>query len=128
VDIHTSTILTPAPSSSTSTTVAAAQPGSAVEWYIGIMVGGAAVVLLQAIEERAERGVTPRTRDQAGTIVAELCRIRYYLAGQQDFEPLAKRLGIAQLLATGDIPLATAEWAVDQVLTIVRKTMRAQAS
>ena len=123
----TSTIITPAPSSSTSTATSTTKPSSAVEWYIGIQVGGAAVVLLQAIEERGERGVTPTTRDQAGEIISELCRIRYYLAGQQDFEPLAKTLGIAQLRAC-DIPLATAEWAVDQVLAIVRKVMRARAS
>lgn len=71
--------------------------------------------------------MTPTTRDQAGEIISELCRIRYYLAGQQDFEPLAKKLGIAQLRAC-DISLPTAEWAVAQVLDIVRKVMRARSS
>lgn len=123
MDIHTSAVTPLAPSSAKVTAKAA----SAVEWYIGVQVGGAAVVLLQAIEERAERGVTPTTRDQAGVIIAELCRIRYYLAGQQDFEPLAERLGIAQLRAC-DIPLPTAEWAVGQVLAIVRKVMHDRAS
>ena len=117
---HASTI--PAPSSTKITP----RPRNAIHWYIGVQAGGAAAVLLEALEERRDRGVTPATRDQAGVIIGELCRIRYYMP--QDFEALAKEHGVAMLHECGDVSRATAEWAVGQILAIVRKVMRARAS
>ena len=110
-----------APSSAKATS----KPASVFEHYIGLQTAGAAAVLLETMAEYADRGVTPATKDRVGTLLAELCWLQQCSAGYLDFDVVARERGVAVLRAN-DILLATAEWAVTQVLDIVRKVVRDQ--
>ena len=120
---HISAVTTSAPSSLTAT----ANLASLTEHYIGLQVAGAAAVFLLAVVEHGDGGVSPQTQEQSGRLISELYRLQRYTAGQFDFAAVARRQGVA-LLREGDIDLATAERAVDQVLKILACVVKSRLS
>jgi hypothetical protein len=120
---HTSAVTTPAPSSTTAT----AKPASFIEHYIGLQVAGAASLLLLALEEYGDGGLSPRTKEQSGQLFFELFRLHQFMLGHGDFNAIARRHGVA-VLRKDDIKLATAEAAVDEVLQILAQVVKSQLS
>ena len=111
----TITALAPAPS----TAKATSKPASFIENYVGELAAAAAI-LLEALGEFRDRGLTPRTKMAAGDLIAQLYRLRAFLVPTWDFDAIARAHGIAALRAA-DVSPATAEAAVDEVLTILGK-------
>ena len=116
-------VTTSAPSSTTAT----AKPASFIEHYIGLQVAGAASLLILALEEYGDGGLSPKTKEQSGQLIFELFRLHQFMIGRGDFDAIARRHGVAVLRKDG-INLATAEIAVDEVLKILAKVVKSQLS
>ena len=120
---HTSAVTTPTLSSAKAT----AEPASFIEHYIGLQVAGAASLLLLALEEYGDRGLSPKTKEQSGQLFFELFRLHQYMLGRGDFDAIARRHGVA-VLRKDDITLPTAEMAVDEVLKILAHVVKSELS
>lgn len=120
---HISAVTTPAPSSTTTT----AKPASFIEHYIGLQVAGAASLLLLALEEYGDGGLSPKTKEQSGELMFELFRLHQFMIDRGDFDAIARTQGVA-MLRKDDITLATAEIAVDEVLKILAQVVKSQLS
>jgi hypothetical protein len=73
--------------------------------------------------EYADRGLSPRTKENVGELFVQLFKWRQFAIPDWDFERIAREQGVA-ILRAADIPLATAEAAVDEILIILGKVVR----
>ena len=109
-----------APSSST-----AAAPTDTVERLVGQLVAAAGMAIVEALDERRHGALTPRTKMRGGDLICELFRWRKFLiADFPNFDCIARTHGLAALRAC-DVPPATADVLVDEVLDLLRKIVRA---
>jgi len=119
--VHT-TPATPilAPSASS----AAPAPANTIERHVGELVAAAGLVIVEALDERANGGLTLRTKCRGGDLICELFRWRKFLiADFPDFDCIARTHGLAALRAC-DVPSATANTLVDEVLDLLHKVIR----
>jgi len=112
---HTSAVNVPAPPS----TKVARRPPTSLENYIGLQVAAAAAVLLQMLAEFGGGGVSPVTKNSFCDLIGELFELQRATVGYFDFDVVAHKRGIA-VLRENDIPLAVAEFAVDEALAALR--------
>jgi hypothetical protein len=117
--MHPGTAVTPfAPSPSK------AEPAPTLERHIGELVAAAGLVIVEALDERANGGLTLRTKCRGGDLICELFRWRKFLiADFPDFDCIARTHGLAALRAC-DVPSATANTLVDEVLDLLHKVIR----
>jgi hypothetical protein len=80
-----------------------------------------------ALEEYRDGGLSPKTKEQSGKLMAELYRLHQFMLGREDFDAIARRHGVA-VLRKDDITLPVAEIAVDEVLKILAQVVKSQLS
>ena len=108
-----------APSRST-----ASAPTNTLEHHIGALVAAAGMTIVEALDERADGGLTPATKMRGGDLICELFRWRKFLiADFPDFDSLARAHGSAALRAA-DVPPTSADILVDEVLILLHKVVR----
>src|SRR5262249_23513226 len=104
--------LAPAPS----TTPA---PANTIEHRVGEIVAAAGLVIVEALNERADGGLTPATRTRGGHLIAQLYGLRNFLiADFPNFDAIAREHGTAALRAC-DAPPATADLLASEVLDLL---------
>jgi hypothetical protein len=111
-----------APSRST-----ASVPANTIERYVGRQVANAAMILLEALVERSDGGLTPATKTRGGDQLAELYGLRQFMIGTWDFDAICREHGTAALCAA-DVSPSTADRLVDEVLILLHKIVRAEAN
>jgi hypothetical protein len=111
-----------APASSTATA-----PANTIERYVGELVAAAGMAIAEALAERADGGLTPRTKQRGGDAIAQLFVLRQFMIADWPFDDIAREHGVAMLRAA-DVSPATANVLVDEVLAIVAKVVRASVN
>jgi hypothetical protein len=87
-------------------------------------VAAAGIAILEALQERADGGLSPRTRQRGGDAIAALYGLRNFLiVDYPGFDGLAREHGTAALRAIGVSP-HHADVLTDEVLTILAKVVR----
>jgi len=111
-------VTTLAPSRST-----ASAPANTIERYVGRQVANAAMILLEALAERSDGGLTPATRTRGGDQLAALHGLRIFMLADWDFDAIARAHGGAALRAA-DISPTAADTLIDEVLILLHKIAR----
>jgi hypothetical protein len=96
-----------------------------LERLVGELVAAAGMAIAEALAERSDGGLTPATRVRGGDLIAQLYGLRQFLIVDfPNFDSIARTHGLAALRAC-DVPPATADVLVNEVLAIVAKVVRA---
>jgi len=110
------------PTSSTGKT--SVNTGPSHEFLIAQLVAAAGLVIVEALQERADGGLSPATKTRGGDLLARLVGLRQFLiADFPDFDALARQHGGAALRAA-DVSPIVADRLVDEVLTLLHKIVR----
>jgi hypothetical protein len=82
--------------------------------------------LAEALREVRDGGLTSETRARGGDLIATLFRLRgFMLVDFPEFDNVARRRGVEAMRAC-DVPAATAEALVDEVMTILARVVHNQ--
>src|SRR5215472_16115227 len=111
-----------APSRST-----ASAPANTIERHIGALVAAAGLVIVEALAERADGGLTPKTKMRGGDQLAALHGLRLFMLPDWDFDAIARQHGAAALRAA-DISPTNADVLVDEVLNLLYQIARTAAN
>ena len=109
-----------APARSTAKALASA---NTIEHYVGREVAAAAAILLEALAERSDGGLTPATKTRGGDQLATLYSLRCFMIPTWDFDAIAREHG-ATALRAADVSPSTADRLVDEVLILLHKIVR----
>jgi len=90
-------------------------------------VAAVAAVVLEALQERAGGGLTPRTKMAGGDALAGLHGLRLFMLPDWNFDALARKHGAAALRTAGVSP-AHATILVDEILILLHKIARTAAN
>ena len=113
----------------TSLPVASALPSApALEQVAGEIAADAAVVLARALREFQTGGLSFRTRNAWGGLIARLFELRLVCAGQIDFYAVARARGTRPLQERygRDINTRTIAVLIDAVLEVLQQVVRAE--
>jgi hypothetical protein len=102
-------------------------PANTIERYVGCQVANVAMILLEALAERSDGGLTPATKGRGGEQLATLYGLRCFMIPTWDFDSIARAHGTLALRAA-DISPSTADTLVDEVLVLLHKIVRAEAN
>jgi hypothetical protein len=102
-------------------------PTNTIERYVGKLVAGAAIILLEGLQERADGGLTPATRTRGGDQLAMLYGLRCFMIGTWDFDEICREYGRLALRAA-DVSPSTADTLVDEVMILLHTIVRAEAN
>ena len=109
---------------SSSTTLA---PVNTIEYRVGAIVAAAGLVIVEALAERADGGLTSRTRMAGGDQLAALHGLRLFMLADWPFDEICRVHGAAALRAA-DISPGDADVLVDEVLILLHKIARTAAN
>jgi len=110
--------LAPAPS-----TVKAIIRSARLEAHVGLTVAAAAAATGAALAEKFQSGaVNPQTKMIGGETIAALLKLYFVMAGNFDFDRVARERGVEVLVAS-DIPPEAAKFWVDEVMKLLKKVV-----
>jgi predicted transcriptional regulator len=122
--VHPTAATTLAPASSRSP---AATPANAIEHFVGQRVAALGAILLEGLHERANGGLTPRTKTAGGDQLAALHGLRLFMLADWDFDGICRVHGAAALRAA-DISPGNADVLADEVVSLLHKIARVAAN
>jgi hypothetical protein len=116
-----------APSTSTAITITATtRTAIFLEHHLGAVVGACAGALAEALAEFRNGGLSLGTRARGGDLIAELLKLRLFMiADFPNFDAIARQRGVEAMCGC-DVPAATAEALVDEVMTILARVVHNQ--
>jgi hypothetical protein len=90
-----------------------------------MVVGACAGAIAEAALEFQNGGLTPTTKGRGGNLIWELFRLREFMIADFDFDRIARKRGVEALVAC-DVPAATADALVGDVMSILARIVRDQ--
>ena len=108
----------------------AAEGAPSIEEIVGKMVAQAAVALGAGVREYKRGKLSLQTKMAGADCIAQLYTARRFMAGDVDFDAVAREWGQRVLLESGgtDVDANTAEILVDGVLNILTRVVRLAAN
>ena len=102
-------------------------PANTIENYVGQRVSAVAAILLEALAERQDGGLTSSTKMRGGDLLAALHGLRLFMIADWPFDEICRVHGAAALRAA-DVSSAHADVLVDEVLNLLHKIARTAAN
>ena len=111
------------PALSSSTTAKTATRSARLLEHIGLTVAAAAAALGAALTEKFKSDtVSAQTKMIGGETIAALLKLYFFMAGNFDFDRVARERGVEVLVAS-DIPPEAAKFWVDEVMKLLKKVV-----